>query len=458
MSETTIYVGAFEAVTTGGVTKYRYHLSADSRGVAEVDLSNSGSSVVEKISYVLSDHLGSTDVVETTDVNGNVLSTTDMSFGAFGNRREPGTWLPPVGSSEAQADHQADRYGFTHQEMLDNVGIIHMNGRIYDPNLGRFLSVDPVFEFPTNTQSLNPYSYVLNNPLSYTDPTGYVADSCGTGKTSCTDSITVKTTAHELGSHIATHGNTTFTGTLDKNGNLHVSASGNGFGLGQTAEVSVDSHGGGNGAQMTQSATSAQTQPTTHTDIGSPANQSLGCTQIVCSGNKIDLSGSYPYHDPHDLQTSDAGITTTENNEQYSQFPYFDPKGSKTQSVGYGYHLDSLTKIRLYQKYENKDGGVTEEAADILTRNFERTYVHSVIARGVHVGLTQGQYDAASDYIYQHGHLPAPFLQDVNHYQYFRASFELLDPNFPTRTGQDAKEFLEATPEYSLHPSLLPNE
>ncbi|HKU17656.1 MAG TPA: RHS repeat-associated core domain-containing protein [Candidatus Saccharimonadales bacterium] len=156
VTETTVYVGAFEAVTTGGVTTYRYHLSADSREVAEVDLSNSGSSVVEKISYVLSDHLDSVDVVETTDVNGNVLSTTDMSFGAFGNRREPNTWLLPVGSTETQTDHAANRYGFTHQEMLDNVGIIHMNGRIYDPNLGRFLSVDPVFEFPTNTQSLNP--------------------------------------------------------------------------------------------------------------------------------------------------------------------------------------------------------------------------------------------------------------------------------------------------------------
>lgn len=48
-----------------------------------------------------------------------------------------------------------------------------MNGRVYDPNLGRFLSVDPVYQFPTNMQSLNPYSYVLNNPLSLTDPTGY---------------------------------------------------------------------------------------------------------------------------------------------------------------------------------------------------------------------------------------------------------------------------------------------
>jgi len=47
-----------------------------------------------------------------------------------------------------------------------------MNGRVYDPGLGRFLSVDPVFQFPTNTQSLNPYTYVLNSPLTMTDPTG----------------------------------------------------------------------------------------------------------------------------------------------------------------------------------------------------------------------------------------------------------------------------------------------
>jgi hypothetical protein len=50
-----------------------------------------------------------------------------------------------------------------------------MNGRIYDPKLGRFLSVDPVFQFPTNTQSLNPYTYVLNAPLTLTDPTGLMA-------------------------------------------------------------------------------------------------------------------------------------------------------------------------------------------------------------------------------------------------------------------------------------------
>jgi hypothetical protein len=48
-----------------------------------------------------------------------------------------------------------------------------MNGRVYDPKLGRFLSADPFVQAPANTQSHNRYSYVLNNPLSFTDPSGY---------------------------------------------------------------------------------------------------------------------------------------------------------------------------------------------------------------------------------------------------------------------------------------------
>ena len=48
-----------------------------------------------------------------------------------------------------------------------------MNGRIYDPTLGRFLQADPHIQAPENSQSFNRYSYVLNNPLSYTDPSGY---------------------------------------------------------------------------------------------------------------------------------------------------------------------------------------------------------------------------------------------------------------------------------------------
>jgi hypothetical protein len=48
-----------------------------------------------------------------------------------------------------------------------------MNGRIYDPTLGRFLQADPHIQAPANSQNYNRYSYVLNNPMSYTDPSGY---------------------------------------------------------------------------------------------------------------------------------------------------------------------------------------------------------------------------------------------------------------------------------------------
>ena len=63
--------------------------------------------------------------------------------------------------------------GFTGHEMLDEVGVIHMNGRIYDAKLGRFLQADPLIQAPYNTQSLNRYSYTINNPLNATDPSGY---------------------------------------------------------------------------------------------------------------------------------------------------------------------------------------------------------------------------------------------------------------------------------------------
>jgi RHS repeat-associated protein len=60
-------------------------------------------------------------------------------------------------------------------EHLDEFRLINMNGRIYDPKLGRFLSPDPYGGATAgNTQNLNRYSYVLNNPLKYTDPSGYL--------------------------------------------------------------------------------------------------------------------------------------------------------------------------------------------------------------------------------------------------------------------------------------------
>lgn len=60
--------------------------------------------------------------------------------------------------------------------MLDAMNLVHMNGRIYDPNLARMLSADPINSNPANLQRYNRYSYVLNNPLRFTDPTGFTEE------------------------------------------------------------------------------------------------------------------------------------------------------------------------------------------------------------------------------------------------------------------------------------------
>lgn len=62
--------------------------------------------------------------------------------------------------------------GYTGHEHFFQVGLIHMNGRMYDPKLHTFLSVDNYIQDPFNTQNYNRYGYVLNNPLAYTDPSG----------------------------------------------------------------------------------------------------------------------------------------------------------------------------------------------------------------------------------------------------------------------------------------------
>ncbi|MCP3429774.1 RHS repeat-associated core domain-containing protein, partial [Opacimonas viscosa] len=69
--------------------------------------------------------------------------------------------------------HAPSHQGYTGHHELSDVGIVHMGGRIYDASLGRFMQADPFIQAPNNTQNFNRYSYVLNNPLRYTDPSGY---------------------------------------------------------------------------------------------------------------------------------------------------------------------------------------------------------------------------------------------------------------------------------------------
>jgi len=71
----------------------------------------------------------------------------------------------------SQLNHGTDR-GFTGHEHLDDLGLVHMNGRLYDPTIGRFLQADPFIQAPDELQNYNRYSYCHNNGLNCADPSG----------------------------------------------------------------------------------------------------------------------------------------------------------------------------------------------------------------------------------------------------------------------------------------------
>ena len=68
------------------------------------------------------------------------------------------------------------KHGYTRHEEEDEFGLVNMRGRIYDPKLARFTTTDPVIADIRDGQSFNSYSYVWNNPLAFTDPTGFAPE------------------------------------------------------------------------------------------------------------------------------------------------------------------------------------------------------------------------------------------------------------------------------------------
>lgn len=125
--------------------------------------------MTEELLYYHTDHLGSVDAI--SDASGSVRER--QSFSPFGSRREQ-DWKSP-GESSAW-EEAVDSRGFTGHPQFDHMQLVYMGARMYSPKLGRFISPDTIIQAPENSQSLNRYSYVFNNPLSYTDPTGHVAE------------------------------------------------------------------------------------------------------------------------------------------------------------------------------------------------------------------------------------------------------------------------------------------
>ena len=156
-------LGAFERIVTD---KDNVTTTQENHYVGSLIINKKIESGDEATYLMVKDHLGS--LVARLNASGQLQQR--YRFDAFGQQHEiDGASILPVTSRT-----DITQKGFTGHEMVGSMDIIHMKGRIYDPIIGRFLQADPHVQAPKNMQNLNRYSYVLNNPLSYTDPSGFI--------------------------------------------------------------------------------------------------------------------------------------------------------------------------------------------------------------------------------------------------------------------------------------------
>ncbi|MFB1483303.1 RHS repeat-associated core domain-containing protein [Corallococcus sp. RDP092CA] len=166
--DSTLYVsGLYEKRQTAGVVSHVFQIPGAGGPVAQVQwTAASGGYNVETL-YLHGDHLGSIETLS-NQAGGVVQRRKYQPFGAQANPANPTQRvLPTTGSI---------RMGFTGHEDDAESSLVNMKGRLYDPSAGRFLSADPFVSAPFSSQGYNRYSYVFNNPLSMTDPSGFTAE------------------------------------------------------------------------------------------------------------------------------------------------------------------------------------------------------------------------------------------------------------------------------------------
>ncbi len=143
--------------------KFRINLTANGKQIGIYVKSLEGTNqekAIDRLRYFHKDALGNIDLI--TDIDGKVVAR--QHYQAFGKRDQ--------NLSDDVVIDEVKR-GFTSHEHIDELGLINMNARLYDPQTARFLSADSFIQDSNLTLSHNRYIYVMNNPLKYTDPSGH---------------------------------------------------------------------------------------------------------------------------------------------------------------------------------------------------------------------------------------------------------------------------------------------
>lgn len=174
------YIGDYQKQVNADGSSVEVHYISSPSGLVAMHVLDEAA-VTERDYAVYTDHLGSITRLTEMDGTDPLVDGTPtpwrMNFGPWGRHRDPLTWTYLTGSPMMDGTLPSWLWiGFTGHEHLDEFGLINMNGRCYDPALGRMLSPDNFVQDPSNSQNFNRYSYVLNNPLKYVDPSGERVD------------------------------------------------------------------------------------------------------------------------------------------------------------------------------------------------------------------------------------------------------------------------------------------
>ncbi len=159
-TRTRYYFGNYEKQVTSSGTQHIHYVQGGD-GLCAIVVRENGQ---DSYYYAYTDHLGS--ILTLTNDAGSVIY--EQNFDPWGRRRNPTAWNY---NNVPSAPDWLYR-GFTGHEEFPTFGLVHMNGRMYDPFLGRMLSADNFVQDKMGSQGFNRYAYVSNNPLKYTDPTG----------------------------------------------------------------------------------------------------------------------------------------------------------------------------------------------------------------------------------------------------------------------------------------------
>jgi RHS repeat-associated protein len=358
LQKTTYFVGDYEKETNSSGSKEYHYIYANGKMVALMLKTGTTNTMY----YVCTDYLGNINML--IDQSRNIAQHN--SFDAWGRRRNPTNW-----SYTNITNPTILRRGYTGHEHLDEFGLINMNARLYDPYIGRMLSPDNILQDPTNAQNYNRYSYVLNNPLKYTDPTG---------------NETVGGSSFDRGA--AAWASNAISHAHDYESWAH-------FFNQEKIDVYLQSTQGGGGAGSPVAGLNMG-DVLASLESATSKESCLGFQEAVWMQGKIgkEPKGKAQGGGVHDVSQAGLEFIARPGHEGFSPTVYkVGGKGNPT--IGFGHEV---------QPGEDFSGGITREQAYQLLRQDAQIAVN-VINRLVTVSLNQNQFDALTSYVFNTGSL-----------------------------------------------------